>query len=40
MLEYEIDVTIVVGLDDIMQANNVGMFAELLQEDYFSVGPL
>ena len=40
MLKDQVDVSIVVGLDDIVQAYNVGMFAELLQENNLSVGSL
>jgi len=37
MLEYQVDIAVIVGLDHIVQFNYVRMFAEFLQEHNFSI---
>lgn len=40
VLEDEVNVTVVVGLDDVMELNDIRVLAELLEENYFTVSSL
>lgn len=40
VLEDEVNVTVIVGLDDVMEFNDIRVLAELLEENYFTVSSL